>query len=149
MKESDHAQLLINVNKGKSKSYKIGNETKKLPKIRYVELSDKYGARLNIKPLSVNSAYRGRRFKTPLYSAWKKQIMTMFPDMPIPTPPYEIRFKFGFSSKASDIDNPVKSLMDCLSEYYGFNDKLVRRIVIDSEIVGRGNEYCEFEILKY
>ena len=35
--EKDEAQFLINVNKGKSKSYKIGNETKKLPKIRFVE----------------------------------------------------------------------------------------------------------------
>jgi Holliday junction resolvase RusA-like endonuclease len=36
-----------------------------------------------------------------------------------------VEFFFGFSNKASDLDNPVKLLMDIAQKKYGFNDKNV------------------------
>jgi hypothetical protein len=59
--------------------------------------------------------------------------------------------RFGFSNRLSDWDNPVKPVQDILSKKYGFNDKLIRRAVVETEIVRKGAEYVEFEIqtLKY
>lgn len=64
----------------------------------------------------------------------------------MPEPPYQIYLKFGFSSKASDWDNCIKQVQDALAEKYSFNDKLIRRGVVDTEIVQKGKEYFEFEI---
>lgn len=72
--------------------------------------------------------------------------MGKLPKIIIPEPPFEIYFKFGFSSKASDWDNPIKPIQDILSKKYGFNDKLIRRAVVETEIVKKGKEYFEFEL---
>ena len=67
----------------------------------------------------------------------------------MPPPPYQIYFKFGFSSKLSDWDNPIKSCQDAIAKKYKFNDKLIRRGVVETEIVPRGKEYFEFKIEHY
>lgn len=103
-------------------------------------------ARINIKPLSVNEAWKGKRFKTDKYKEYQKTLLWLLPKMKIPSPPYEIYFKFGFSSSLSDWDNPVKVTQDVLSKKYKFDDKLIRRAIIETEIVKKGKEYIEFEI---
>jgi Holliday junction resolvase RusA-like endonuclease len=103
--------------------------------------------RIQIKPLSVNKAWKGRRYKTDDYKQCEHDVMWLLPKIKIPEPPFEIRFKFGFSSKSSDWDNPVKPLQDILSKKYGFDDKLIRRAVVDIEMVNKGQEYAEFDIL--
>ena len=105
--------------------------------------------RVNIKPLSVNEAWQGRRFKTDAYKQYEQDLMFILPNTKIhlePKKKYQIYFKWGFSSKASDFDNPIKPTMDLLSKRYGFNDKLLRRAVIETEIVPKGNEFFEFNI---
>ena len=103
--------------------------------------------KVNIKPLSVNQAWKGRRYKTDDYNQYEKDVLWLLPKIKIPEPPFEIRFRFGFSSKSSDWDNPVKLFQDILSKKYGFNDKLIRRAIVDIEIVKKGQEYVEFDIL--
>lgn len=102
--------------------------------------------RIHIKPLSVNAAYRGRRFKTPEYKAYEKSLMFILPKIILPNPPFSIYFKFGFSSSLSDFDNPVKVTIDAISKKYRFNDKLIRRGVIETEMVQPGKEFFDFEI---
>lgn len=102
--------------------------------------------RISIKPLSVNDAWMGRRFKSKAYSAYEKLVLLTLKPMTLPLPPYEIYLKFGFSSSASDWDNCIKPLQDCLSKKYGFNDKLIKRGIVETEIVKKGFEYFEFEI---
>lgn len=63
---------------------------------------------INIKPLSVNEAWQGRRFKTEKYKLYQDTLLWLLPKMKIPEPPYEIHFKFEFSNSLSDWDNPVK-----------------------------------------
>lgn len=105
--------------------------------------------KLNIKPLSVNAAFRGRRFKSKEYIAYEKQVLLMLKPMQLPNPPYQIYFKFGFSSKASDWDNCVKIAQDCLSKKYLFDDKLIRKGIVETEIVPKGQEYFSFELTTY
>lgn len=102
--------------------------------------------RISIKPLSINEAFQGRKFKTPKYGEFEKAVLSMLPDVKMPDPPYSIYFKFGFSSRASDWDNPVKVIVDCLSKKYNFNDKLIRKGCIETEIVPKGKEYFIFQI---
>ena len=103
--------------------------------------------RIAIKPLSVNEAWKGQRYKTDKYRQYQNTLLWLLPKMTVPAPPYEIRFKFGFSNSLSDWDNPVKPTQDILSKKYGFNDKMIRRAIVETEIVKRGREYFEFEIV--
>jgi hypothetical protein len=106
--------------------------------------------RINIRPLSVNKAFKGQRFHTKEHKEWSRSVAWLLPTkIELPEPPYEIYFKFGFSSKLSDWDGPVKQCQDEISFKYGFNDKLIRRAVIETEIVPKGKEYFEFELTHY
>ena len=53
---------------------------------------------LKIKPLSVNDAWQGKRFKTDTYKAYEKQVLLMLPKIEIPEGPLTINLEFGFSS---------------------------------------------------
>lgn len=102
--------------------------------------------RIDIKPLSVNEAWKGRRFKTDAYKIYQNTLFWLLPKIKVPDPPFEIHFKFGFSNSLSDWDNPVKPTQDILSKKYGFNDKLIRKAIVETEIVKKGEEYIEFEL---
>ena len=77
--------------------------------------------RINIKPLSVNQCWKGKRFKTPKYKSYEQELLFRLNKYKLPQPPFEIHFKFGFSSKLSDWDNPVKPLQDILQKKYVFS----------------------------
>jgi Holliday junction resolvase RusA-like endonuclease len=104
--------------------------------------------KINIKPLSVNDAFKGRRFKTDKYKSFENEMLFSLPIKFIGIPPYIIKLEFGFSSKASDIDNPVKQTIDCLSKKYKFNDNQVYRLEVEKFIVDKGNEYIKFDIIE-
>ncbi len=99
-----------------------------------------------IKPISVNEAYKGRRFRTEKCSKFKRDLYFMLPDLKIPEPPYCINFKFGLSSASSDGDNCVKVAQDVISSRYNFNDKLIKKWIIEVENVSKGKEYISFKI---
>ena len=102
--------------------------------------------KLNIKPLSVNDVWQGKRYKTPAYKNYEKIVLLSLPKIKIPEPPFVIYFEFGFSNSASDWDNPVKPFQDILSKKYRFNDKLIKRAIVDTKIVKKGQEYIKFQI---
>jgi Holliday junction resolvase RusA-like endonuclease len=102
--------------------------------------------RLDIKPLSVNCAWKGRRFKTDKYKRYERDMLAILPKMTIPEGFLELHLTFGFSSANSDFDNPVKCFVDCLQKKYGFNDRMIKRCVIDVEHVAKGKEFIDWEI---
>lgn len=102
--------------------------------------------KLQIKPLSINEAYTGKRKRTEKYNVFKRQISFLLPNIKLPEPPFEIHFKFGLSSLSSDGDNLIKTSQDCIAEKYGFNDKLIKRWIVDVEQVKKGHEYISFKI---
>lgn len=101
---------------------------------------------LKIKPLSVNDAWQGRRFKTNAYKNYEKAVLLMLPKMEVPDGDLKIELTFGFSNKASDIDNPVKCFVDCLQKKYGFNDSRVYEMNLKKCKVKKGYEFIDFEI---
>lgn len=101
---------------------------------------------VKIKPLSVNKVWQGKRFKTNEYKAYERTLLLTLPKITIPDGEMMIHLEFGFSSKNSDFDNPVKPFVDCLQKKYGFNDRLIKRCVIDVNSVKKGDEYIKFEL---
>jgi hypothetical protein len=67
---------------------------------------------INIKPLSVNQAWQGKRFKTNLYKQYEHDVLLLLPKIKIVQPPYRLNIVVGFSNKASDIDNVLKPFLD-------------------------------------
>jgi len=102
--------------------------------------------RIKIKGLSVNGAYRGRRFATAELQAYKGALQYLLPKIEVPKGKLQVRYEFGVSSKNADGDNLIKAFQDCLQEQYGFNDKMIYEWSGKKVDVSKGKEYIEFEI---
>ena len=102
--------------------------------------------RLDIKPLSVNQAWKGRRHRSHLYNSYTHDILILLNDFEVPEGELELYLKFGFSSAGSDFDNPIKPFVDCLQQRYGFNDNRIKRCVVDVEKVKKGKEFIEWNL---
>jgi len=101
---------------------------------------------VKIKPLSVNEAWRGRRFKTPEYTKYEKTVLLMLPKKTFETKPLKVSLIFGFSSNSSDLDNPAKLILDIFQKKYSINDKNIWELKIKKEIVKKGQEFFKFSI---
>lgn len=104
--------------------------------------------KLNIKPLSVNEAWQGRRFKTHKYDDFEKEVICSLPPLTLPEEPYHLVLIFGMSNILSDVDNPVKTFMDCLQKKYRFNDKQVHKITAEKVKTKKGEDFISFLIEK-
>jgi len=101
---------------------------------------------INKKPLSVNKAWQGKRFKTKDYQAYECELLYSIPAQQLPKSPYSISFEFGFSNINSDWDNPIKPLQDILQKKLGFNDKDIYEAYVKKVKVKKGQEYSRVEI---
>ena len=104
---------------------------------------------VKIKPLSVNEAWRGRRFKTPKYKQYQQALNILLPKIILPAAPYSIIYHVYYSSRASDIDNFLKQFNDCLQKKYYFDDKHIYHIEVFKHVVKKGQEKIEFNIMHY
>jgi Holliday junction resolvase RusA-like endonuclease len=103
--------------------------------------------KINEKPLSVNLAWQGKRYKTPVYKDYEKAILLRMPVSKVdPAQMLRVEFFFGFSNQASDLDNPVKLLMDIAQKKYGFNDKNVFELNVRKCLVDKGDEFIQMGI---
>jgi Holliday junction resolvase RusA-like endonuclease len=105
--------------------------------------------KINVKPLSVNEAFNGKRTRSKKYNAFKKEVTLKLRPMKLPEPPYQLNLRFGFSSNGSDVDNCVKSIQDVLQKKYQFNDNQIWRIIAEKTIVPKGEEFIEYKIESY
>jgi Holliday junction resolvase RusA-like endonuclease len=103
--------------------------------------------KIEIKPLSVNNAWQGKRFKTNEYKLFEKAMLLMLPPLKIDfKKQLKVEVVFGFSSHGSDIDNPLKPTLDCLSKKYGINDNKIYELNVKKEIVKKGEEFIKLNI---
>jgi len=105
--------------------------------------------KINIKPLSVNDSWKGKRYRTDKYKQYCKDLGFLLPPLKLPEPPYEVYLEWGFSSKGSDTGNPEKPTIDIIAKKYGFNDNLIYKEVLVKNIVPKGQEYIKFDIKHY
>ena len=73
---------------------------------------------IRVRPLSVNRAWQGRRFKTPECSAYNQAVAESLAKQhlkPVISSWYEIHYQFWIKNFArTDCDNLVKTLQDCI-----------------------------------
>ena len=103
---------------------------------------------MKIKPLSVNEAFNGRRTRSKKYDSFIRTMLFLLPNnLKIPEPTnIKLAIEFGFSSKASDIDNCCKSFIDCLVKKYKVDDRHIYELHVFKTIVAKGQEYIKFKI---
>ena len=101
---------------------------------------------INMKPMSVNRAWQGKRFKSDEYEAYEMEMLLRLPPGKLPNPPYSVSYEFGFSNPLADFDNPCKPLGDILQKKYGFNDKEIYEAHIRKVLVKKGCEYVRVKI---
>jgi len=102
--------------------------------------------KVNVKPLSVNQAWQGRRFKTPAYNSYQKEVLFKLPKIILPKAPYDVYIEFGLSSKLSDIDNGLKPFIDCLVKKYKFDDRDIYFLTVKKSIIPKEKEFIKFSI---
>ena len=103
--------------------------------------------KVEIKPMSVNRAWKGRRFKTEEYKQYEKSSLFLLPrKCVIPEGNLQLYLLFGVSNRGFDNDNSIKQFTDILQKKYHFNDNRIFRTIADKEIVKKGEEYIKFEI---
>ena len=105
--------------------------------------------RIDIKALSINEAYQGRRFKTAKHKKYVKDVLSLLRPLEVPKGELTLIIQYGVSNSASDVDNLLKCLIDCLQKKYGFNDKMIRRIEAEKDLVKKGKEYIDFTLIEY
>ena len=86
-----------------------------------------------VKPLTVNRAWQGKRFRTSMYDAYTTECLLKLPDIVLPEPPYEVHYVFGLSTSLADWDNPI-------------NDKDIFRAVVEKVKTHKGEEFVYFDI---
>lgn len=106
--------------------------------------------RIEIKPLSVNDAWRGRKFSTPKKKKYEAKVKQELKDCVLEDciPPYEIHFRFWIP-KLQDYDNCIKVTQDIVCEHFGINDRDIYKAIIEKVPVKSWQEYFEIEILTY
>lgn len=68
-----------------------------------------------LKAMSVNAAYRGRRFQSALYKQYEKDLGLLLPPKEALEGPVRIEYSFYLrNDKRTDLDNLIKPLQDIL-----------------------------------
>lgn len=101
---------------------------------------------IKIKPISVNEAWQGRRYKTDKYKAFEKELTYLLPNIEIPNGYLALDLEFGFSNRGSDLSNPLKMVEDILSKKYKFNDNRIYEINLKKKKCNKGAEYIMFNL---
>jgi Holliday junction resolvase RusA-like endonuclease len=103
--------------------------------------------KIQVKPFSVNEAWKGKRYRSDNYKAFQREMMHLLPPLKITFKnSLKVNLVFGFSSKAADIDNPIKPLLDILQKKYGFNDNQIYQMNVEKQITKKGEEFIELSI---
>lgn len=100
--------------------------------------------RVDIKPMSVNEAWQGKRFKAPQYKKYEKDALILLPKILMPLGKLKIVLEFGVSNVCSDIDNGIKPFVDILQRKYNFNDRDIYEMEVKKIKTEKGKEFIKF-----
>lgn len=106
--------------------------------------------KVNIKPLSINEASKGRTFKTDKYKKFERDMMLLLPkNVVIPKGKIRLVFEVGYSNSGADLDNFLKLTVDVMQKHYNFNDNKIYKLEMEKFIVKKGDEYISFKFFDY
>ena len=108
--------------------------------------------RVNIKAMSVNDAWKGRRFPTDLYEVFREKVSLLLRKKD--TPKVDTgkgwlfaHYRWGISTMGkSDTDNPCKQFQDVLFDRYGLKDVRVRFLILEKVKAEKGEEFIDWEV---
>ena len=103
---------------------------------------------LDIKPISINKAFRGRRFKTQECNDYEDDFMKIAPRQKMIEGIVEIEYKFYTKNhKMADIDNMIKVTQDLLVKcHYIEDDRKIYKLIVYK--IPSDRDYMEIEIKK-
>ena len=105
---------------------------------------------LNLKSLSVNKAWQGRRYRTDAYKLFQSAVHMLLLVIKPKKPEgdeYFVHYEFGLPSSA-DIDNPIKTFQDCLFRFWNMlkRDSKIMFMIVVKVKVKKGDEYIGFHV---
>lgn len=102
--------------------------------------------KVDIKAMTVNQCWRGRRYKTKLYEEYENKLNSLLPNNIIieDKRPLRLNIEFGIS-KLQDIDNGLKPLIDILQKKYTFNDRYIMELNIKKTVVKKTEHFIKIK----
>lgn len=92
--------------------------------------------KINIKPLSINNAWRGRKFKTKEYDSYIQELLYLLPKK-LKINPQELHFIFHLKSTTyhkADLDNFLKPVLDIMVKKGLIeDDRYVNKITLEKK----------------
>lgn len=107
--------------------------------------------RIPYKPMSVNRAWQGKRYKTAEYRHFSNAVANHLYQMNLNRPPDNkplfAHYEWGLSNYVqSDTDNPTKPFQDILCAVLKMKDNMIDFMILQKKRVKRGEEYIGFHI---
>lgn len=106
---------------------------------------------LRVKPFSANNMhYARKRVDTAAYKKYKGTIKGLIGGeyKVAKDAQFKLTLISGFSSKASDLDNTFKPLLDSMQLSMGFDDKQIYGIEAYKDVNKRGQEYLMIKLVQ-
>lgn len=102
---------------------------------------------LEIVPLSINKAWQGKRFKTPIYSKYIEMALYRLPNKEKISGPVKVNLRFRIAyPKKCDVDNFIKPILDIfVKKGYIDDDRYI--YLLNASKVQSDDEGIDFEIL--
>ena len=104
---------------------------------------------LQLKPISVNEAYKGRKFKTPQHKKFKDHAKILLRSKRLPKvekkQPFFILYHF-YTNMQNDLDNLIKLTQDSICEKLGTDDRYIMGMHAKKFIAKKGEEKIKFKI---
>ena len=104
--------------------------------------------RIKRKPLSVNAAWKGRRFRSVFYSVFHRVVSLLLnvlrPKRPPENRPLFGHYRWGVSNMMADTDNPTKPFQDVLFEHWGMQDHQLQFLILEKIKTPKGQEFIDF-----
>ena len=107
---------------------------------------------IKIKPLSINDAWQGRRYKTTAYNKYAEEVGLLLLKKTKPTiksKQVRIYYVFHLSNMRADVDNFIKAFQDILFKWLGIDDSRIYRLTAEKVKCKKGEERIEWGITEY
>lgn len=106
---------------------------------------------IKVKPLSINDAWQGRRYKTPKYTKFAEEVslrLLAHKKPPIVSKHISIYYIFHLSNMRGDVDNFIKAFQDVLFKWLGIDDSRIMRLTAEKVKCKKGEEKIEWGIIQ-
>ena len=92
--------------------------------------------KVDIKPISINKCWRGRRFKTPEYAAWRTESMRLIKKNKLKMVEGKCTVHLSFHCSKNyaraDVDNMIKPALDSLVDAGAIkDDRYIEKIIVE------------------